>query len=221
MTGAAPMVVANNLGRRYGDRWAVSGVNVRLAPGRSLLLAGHNGAGKTTLLRLLAGLLRPSCGEVLRAGPVGMVGHRGGHWLDLSARETLRFDARLLGRPLDLVGAEALLVRFGLGDRGNGPVGDFSAGMRKRLALARLVLQDPAIVLLDEPYGELDADGSALVDVVVKDLLVRGKSLVMSTHLFDRAAHLLHHGLVLDHGRMAWVGPAAEVPAALGQVKAA
>ncbi len=146
-----------------------------------------------------------------------MVGHHGGHWLDLSAHETLRIDARLLGRPLAVSAADALLARFGLAGRGGGAIGDFSAGMRKRLALARLVLQDPSVVLLDEPYAELDADGGALVDVVVRDLLARGRAVVMSTHQFDRAAHLLHTGLVLAQGRMAWVGPAGEVPAALAR----
>lgn len=220
MSGAGPLVAATDLGRRFAERWAVAGVNLRLTPGRSLLLAGHNGAGKTTLLRLLAGTLRPSQGEVLRAGTVGLVGHRGGHYLDLSPREHLRFDAHALGRPFDRDAADALLGRFGLAGR-HGPVGDFSAGMKKRLSLARLLHQDPAVVLLDEPYGELDRDGSALVDALVRDLLARGRSIVMSTHLFDRAASLLHHGLVLDRGRMAWVGPAAEVPAALSRVEAA
>lgn len=221
MSGAAPLIAATNLGRRFADRWAVAGVNLRLGPGRSILLAGHNGAGKTTLLRMLAGVLRPSQGEVLRGGTAGLVGHRGGHYLDLSPREALRVDARLLGRAFDQATADGLLARFGLAGRGDSPVGEFSAGMRKRLALARLLHQDPAVVLLDEPYGELDKDGAALVDALVRDLLARGRALVMSTHLFDRAAALLHTGLVLDHGRMAWVGPAAEVPAVLSRLEAA
>ena len=215
MSGA--LVTATDLGRRYGDRWALAGVNVRLAAGRSLLVAGHNGAGKTTLLRLLAGLLRPDAGTVERRGAVGLVGHRGGHWVDLGARETLQIDARLLGRRLDRAAGEALLGRFGLAGRGDDAVWSFSAGMKKRLALARLALQDPPIVLLDEPYGELDHDGSDIVDALVRDMLARGRGLVMSTHSFERAAGLLHHGLVLDGGRMRWVGAAAEVPTQLAR----
>lgn len=221
MSGPAPLLTATDLGRRFAERWAVAGVNLRLTPGRSLLLAGHNGAGKTTLLRLLAGVLRPSHGAVARTGAAGFVGHRGGHYLDLSPRELLRFDARALGRTFDRTAADALLGRFGLDARGSHPVGEFSAGMKKRLSLARLVQQDPPLVLLDEPYGELDQDGAALVDEVVHELLARGRALVMSTHLFDRAAAMLHAGLVLDHGRMAWVGAAAEVPAALCRLEAA
>lgn len=217
MSDATPMLEATDLGRRYGDRWALAGVNVRLSAGRSLLVAGHNGVGKTTLLRLLAGLLRPDAGAVVRRGAVGMVGHRGGHWVDLGARETLQLDARLLGRRLERGAALALLDRFGLAGRGDDAVWSLSAGLKKRLALARLALQDPPIVLLDEPYGELDHDGSDCVDALVRDTLARGRCLVMSTHAFERAAGLLHHGLVLEAGRMRWVGAAAEVPAQLAR----
>lgn len=219
----APLLVANGLSRRFGDRWAVAGVNVRLSAGRSLLLAGHNGAGKTTLLQLLAGLLRPTAGTITLgrgAGPpprVGLIGHRGGHWQDLGAAEHLRIDAHLLGRRFDRAEARALLARVGLDGRDREPVRQFSAGMSKRLSLARLLYQDPEIVLLDEPYGKLDHDGTALMDSVVDELVARNKALVMATHLVSHVAHRLQSGLVLDGGEMRWVGPASEVPAILAK----
>lgn len=223
-TSPTPILVASGLSRRYGDRWAVAGVNVRLSAGRSLLLAGHNGAGKTTLLQLLAGLLRPTAGTVTlvgtKAGPpprVGLIGHKGGHWQDLGAAEHLRIDAHLLGRRFDRAEARALLARVGLDGRDREPVRQFSAGMSKRLSLARLLYQDPEIVLLDEPYGKLDHGGTALMDSVVDELVARGKALVMATHLVTHVAHRLQSGLVLDGGQMSWVGPASEVPAILAK----
>lgn len=227
VTQPAPLIVAEALSRRFGERWAVAGVNLRLSPGRSLLLAGHNGAGKTTLLHLLAGLLRPSAGRLTlgrRGGPpprVGLVGHRGGHWQDLGALAHLRIDARLLGRRFNVDAARALLARVGLEGRGREPVRQFSAGMSKRLSLARLLHQDPEIVLLDEPYGKLDHDGTQLMDAVVDELVARGKALVMATHLVNHAAQRLQLGLVLDGGEMRWVGPAAEVPAILAREEVA
>jgi heme exporter protein A len=222
---APPLLVASGLSRRFGDRWAVAGVNLRLSAGRSLLLAGHNGAGKTTLLQLLAGLLRPTAGTLTldrggRGGPpprVGLIGHRGGHWQDLGADEHLRIDAHLLGRRFDRAEARALLARVGLDGRDREPVRQFSAGMSKRLSLARLLYQDPEVVLLDEPYGKLDHDGTALMDGVVDELVARGKALVMATHLVSHVAHRLHSGLVLDGGEMRWVGPASGVPAILAK----
>jgi len=222
-TAPAPLIVADGLSRRFGDRWAVAGVNLRLSAGRSLLLAGHNGAGKSTLLHLLAGLLRPTAGTLTLGAPgrprpsVGLIGHRGGHWQDLGALEHLRIDAKILGRRFDPGAAARLLARVGLDGRGREPVRQFSAGMSKRLSLARLLHQDPDIVLLDEPYGKLDHDGTKLMDAVVEELIARKKALVMATHLVNHVAHRLQLGLVLDGGQMSWVGPAADVPAVLAR----
>lgn len=223
---ATPLLVADGLSRRFGDRWAVAGVNVRLAGGRSLLLAGHNGAGKTTLLHLLAGLLRPTAGtRALGASPagrparVGLLGHRGQHWLDLGALDHLRVDARLLGRRYVRADAEALLARVGLEGRGREPVRQFSAGMQKRLALARLLHLDPDVALFDEPYGKLDGDGVALMDGVLAELVVAGKAVVVASHLVEHVAVRLDAGLLLDRGEMRWVGAAADLPAALAEAR--
>jgi heme exporter protein A len=90
----------------------------------------------------------------------------------------------------------------------------FSAGMRKRLAFAKVLLQDAPLVLLDEPYGQLDPAGFGFVDRLVEELLGQDRAVVMVTHIIDRAAGLLQSGVVLDGGRMAWVGDARDLPVA-------
>jgi len=218
---------ASGLSRGYGSRWALAGVNLRMRPGSSLLIAGSNGAGKTTLLRMLATTLQPTNGSLLIHGldpardllgarrHLGLISHRTHLYDDLTGLETLDIVARIAGMGSDPQRDEALLERVGLGGRGNDPVRGFSAGMRKRLAFARLLLQGPDIVLLDEPYGKLDPRGFDFVDRFIEELRDAGKTLVMATHLVDRAASMLRSGLVLSAGRMAWVGPATELPVAL------
>ncbi len=215
------------LSRGFGSRWALSGVNLRLAAGRSLLVAGHNGAGKTTLLRLLATTLRPTAGRVLLGGidserdPLGarghvaMLGHRMGLYPELSALENLTVAARLMGLPNGQPRALELLDRVGLAARSRDPVREFSAGMKKRCALARVLLQDPSVVLLDEPYGQLDPKGFELIDRFLADCKAQGPALIVATHLVERAASLIDTGLVLQGGTPTWVGPATGVPEAL------
>ncbi len=171
--GTAAAIACAALRRDYGDRPALDGVGFQLAAGQTLVVLGPNGAGKTTLLRILATLLRPSGGEVrvlgfalpkeawkLR-GKIGYLGHEPLLYRDLSGRENLRFHARLHG----LSGAaaeeriEAVLAAAGMDRRGDDRVADLSAGMRQRLAIARCVLHRPAVLLLDEPDSNLDAEG--------------------------------------------------------------
>ena len=224
-SGTEPAIEVAQLSRRYADRWALAGVNLRLSAGRSLLVAGHNGAGKTTLLRLLATSLRPTEGQIRIGGhdavadplqarrAVAMLGQYNGLYHQLTAMENLRIAERLLGLPPDPDRLPRLLERVGLTGREHEVVRGFSAGMRKRVAVARLLLKDAPVVLLDEPYGQLDPEGFAAVDGWVVDLLARGRAVIMVTHLVERAAALLHAGMVLQGGRMQWVGPASEVPA--------
>jgi heme exporter protein A len=218
-----PALTARALSRGYGPRWALAGLNLELAAGRSLLVAGPNGAGKTTMLRLLAATLRPTSGtvEVLGKAPadardhLGLLSHRTHLYTDLSCLENLSVAARLGGRDATKDRLDALLERVGLAGRGATRVRECSAGMRKRLAFARLLEKDPDVVLLDEPYGQLDPRGFDFVDRLIADLSAAGRTLVMSTHLVGRAAPLLQSGLLLVDGRTTWVGPSGELPAAL------
>jgi heme exporter protein A len=217
---------AQDLARGYGDRWALSGLNLELAEGRSLLLAGPNGAGKTTMLRLLATTLQPSDGSLRVMGidprqdpmaarqHIALLTHRTQLYNELSASENLEVSARLLGFARDPHRIARLLDRVGLNARGRDRVRTFSAGMRKRLAFARILLQEPRVILLDEPYGQLDPEGFNFVDELIHQLQREGRTLVLSTHLLERASSSLNSGLILSAGRMAWVGSAADLPAA-------
>jgi len=211
------------LSRRYGRRWALSDVSLGVPAGSVVMLAGRNGAGKSTLLSVLATALRPDHGSArvaghdvrkerdLVRGKVALLGHHSFHYEALTARENLDIAASFLGRPCD----PGLLRRVGLETRADDPVSSFSAGMRKRLALARVLLQDKALVLLDEPYGELDPPGFELLDRVISELRSRAATVIIATHLVDRGRRLCDRALLLEEGRLAWSGPAAEMPGAV------
>jgi len=215
-------IEVQNLARRYGRRWALSDVSFQLAGGAVLMLAGPNGSGKSTLLRTIATAVRPDGGSA-RVGGFDVVTHRedvrkqvaflshASYLYDsLSARENLAIVADHLGIPR--TGIAALLDRVALGRRAEDPVATFSAGMRKRLSFARVLLQEPRVALLDEPYGQLDPEGFDLVDDVVRELKSGGTTVIFATHQLERAAASADDALLLEAGRVAWRGKAAEVP---------
>ena len=185
-----PAVEVAGLERRYGDRVALKDVSFALGEGETLVLLGPNGAGKTTLLRVLATLLRPHGGEVRVLGAalpaeawkvrgrVGYVAHEPLLYRSLSARENLAFNARLHG--VDVARAEALLDQVGMARRADDPVEELSRGMRQRVAVARALLHDPPLLLLDEPYTGLDA--RALEDVEPLIGRASGRTRVIATH---------------------------------------
>jgi heme exporter protein A len=165
------------LERRYGERVALGDVSVRVEEGQTLAVLGGNGAGKTTLLRVLAGLLRPHGGRacVLGAelpderwklpGAVGYLGHEPLLYRELSGRENLRYHARLHGVDSDRV--EDLLADVGMDHRAGDRVRDLSRGQVQRLAVARAVLHDPALLLLDEPRANLDPGAAELLEPLI------------------------------------------------------
>jgi heme ABC exporter ATP-binding subunit CcmA len=183
------VISCEGLVRRFGERAALDGLDLRVAEGELVLVTGPNGAGKTTLLRVLATVLRPSEGAVSVAGHelpraagkarplVGYVAHGPLTYPGLTARENLELYAALYGVPGDLAGPA--LERVGLDGRGRDPVSEFSRGMLQRLALARACLHGPALLLLDEPTAGLDADGRELLREVLAE---RGRTVIVSTH---------------------------------------
>jgi heme exporter protein A len=190
----ADAIALEGLERRYGDRPALEGVSIRVGEGQTLAVFGANGAGKTTLLRVLAALLRPHAGtvEVLGGrlpgdawkvrGRVGYLGHEPLVYPDLTARENLSFNARLHGVAAARV--DQLLREVGLERRAGDPVRELSRGMVQRLAVARAVLHDPAIVLLDEPRAGLDpAAGDQLEPLIGR---TSGRTRVLVTHDVER-----------------------------------
>ena len=212
---------ARNLARRYGRRWALADVTFQLERGRVLMVAGRNGAGKSTLLRTLATAIRPHQGSASVHGfdlererfdvrrLTALLGHQSFLYESLTAFENLAVAADAMGGSRSLV--SPLLDRVGLGSRSNDAISTFSAGMRKRLSFARVLLQNAGVVLLDEPYGQLDPQGFALVDEVVRQLRVQGATVLMASHQIERGAALADEAMVLESGRVAWRGPAKEV----------
>jgi heme exporter protein A len=180
----------DGLERRYGERVALAGVSVRVEAGQTLAVLGGNGAGKTTLLRVLAGLLRPHGGQarVLDAelpgerwklpGKVGYLGHEPLLYRDLSPRENLRYHARLHGVGEERVGA--VLREVGMERRADDPVRELSRGMVQRVAVARAVLHDPPLLLLDEPRANLDPAASRLLEPLIGR--ASGRTRVLVSH---------------------------------------
>jgi len=195
---------ASHLARRYGRRWAVADVSFQLHRGKVMMVAGRNGSGKTTLLRILSTAIRPDRGKATVAGfdlkqreeirrQSALLAHHSYLYESLSARENLSLVSRDTGD---------VLARVGLAGRADDPVSTFSAGMRKRLSFARVLLQKPSIVFLDEPFGQLDPEGFALIEQVVGELKSAGATVVIATHQVDRVARFADQQLALESGRV-------------------
>jgi heme exporter protein A len=187
-------------------------VDLRLSEGERVAVVGPNGAGKSTLVRILATLLRPDGGTLSVAGApcperaraarraIGFLGHDPLVYPDLSARENLELYAALHGvrRPGRRI--EDLLDRVGLLARSLDPVRVYSRGMAQRLGIARLLLHRPRLLLLDEPYGGLDAAGARILDEELADM--SGRALLIVTHELGRARSLADRVLVMRAGRV-------------------
>ena len=206
--------------RRYGRRWALADVSFQVPPATVVMVAGRNGAGKSTLFRVLATAIRPDRGTVTIGGfdvvrhredvrrMTALLSHANYLYDSLTARENLNIVADHLG--IRRIGVMGILEQVGLASRADDVVSTFSAGMRKRVSFGRILLQEPSVVFLDEPYGALDPPGFDLVDEVITGLKRRGTIILMATHQWERSARLSDTALVLDAGKVIWQGPAAE-----------
>ena len=225
MSGAA--IAARGLEKRFGRTAALRGIDLEVAPGESLAVLGPNGAGKSTLLRLVAGLSRPSAGTLRVAGHpatrreararVGYVGHATLLYPALTARENLIFAGRLHGVPQPDARADALLDDEGLAGVALRPAGDFSRGMAQRLSIARGLVHDPEIVLLDEPFTGLDRRSADRLAARLGLLHQEGRTVVLVTHDLPRALQVAERAIVLASGRLvlATQGSGAEQAARL------
>jgi heme ABC exporter ATP-binding subunit CcmA len=204
-------IVANRLTQRFGSELALDSVDLVLDAGEHLAVLGENGAGKTTLLRILATAARPSSGQLLifgldatrDRGPlrsrIGFVSHSPGHYPALSATENLEFFCTLQGVDRGRVADTLRLV--GLGEVAFRPAGLLSRGMQQRLAIARAILHDPKLLVLDEPDSSLGSDGADLLAQVM-----RGKTAVLATHDQALANRLCQRTMVLRKGRSLGAG---------------
>jgi heme ABC exporter ATP-binding subunit CcmA len=217
----APLAVeAVGLIRAFGPKLVLRGVDLRLERGATLALVGPNGAGKTTLLRVLATLARPDAGcarvwsyDIVRDAAalrqvVGYVGHQPHLYEELTAHENLAFFARMYGLAHAGDRARALLARVGLSGRANDRVRTLSRGQLQRLSLARGILHDPAVLLLDEPETGLDEAASALLEALLAERRASGQSTIMTTHQLERALELADAVAALARGRIVFTARA-------------
>lgn len=220
---------ANDVARRFGANWVLRGANVRVSPGEVVGLLGANGSGKSTLLRILATLIRPHAGSAKVCGydvvrepqqvraSVGFLAHVPGLYDDLTARENLIFAAAMLDR--DEGDVDGVLERVGLSAVAGQPVRGFSSGMQRRLAIARLMLVRPRVLLLDEPYSNLDTAGLELVNSLITEWVNDGAAALVVLHEVAPAAGILDRTVTIEDGRIASTlamhgDPAAGIPVA-------
>ena len=217
------MLRAEGLVREYGAVVAVDEVDLALGEGEFLTIFGPNGAGKTSLLGMLGGVLRPTRGRVSIRGVdlaydevawrarVGILSHRGYLYARLTAEENLRFYGRLFGLDDLERRIPERLERVGLGDRARSEVRALSHGMRQRLALARTLLHDPDVVLLDEPYTGLDPSAAAVLRGVLAELRDGHRTVVMVTHDLRQGLELATRVAIQVRGRFAWEAPVSGI----------
>lgn len=217
------LIEIEGLEKAFGRHRVLRGIHLTIEAGSSVVLFGPNGAGKTTLLRILATLSRPTAGHVrvagveIRANPegirqyLGLVGHAPLLYDDLSAWENLRFYARLYGVEQPERRIQELLERVGLWARRKDLVRTFSRGMVQRLAIARALLHNPPILLLDEPDTGLDPQAAEMMTDLLREVGGSARTVLMTTHHLERGLALADRVLILAGGRLVFDADAATV----------
>lgn len=215
-------MVVRQLSKAYGFLWALKDINLELQPGECVALLGPNGAGKTTLLKLLSALLYPTTGEIeldgerlsqgsspLRAS-IGLLSPNEHLYENLTAKENLRLFISLYGKEKNLPEIEKTLDAVGLARWANDDVSSLSSGMKCRLAIAKWLLLEPQLLLLDEPYRVLDGSGVDLLESYVKRLCHSGGIAVTATHHMLRTLTLCSRAIILHQGRVIFDEPRQE-----------
>jgi heme exporter protein A len=226
MTGPGdrpPAIRVRKLTKAFGHYAALRGVDLEVAEGEFLTLFGPNGAGKTTLIRIIASLARPSSGTVQVCGQdlgkeatavrrqIGLISHNPLLYGDLTADENLHFFARLYDLPDAAARIDAVLEQVGLASRRRDPVRNYSRGMVQRLTIARAVLHDPAIMLLDEPYTGLDLQAADMLRGVLQELAASNRTVILTTHNLEQGLEMCNRAAILNRGRIGWQGQRDEV----------
>ncbi|MGE5589283.1 MAG: heme ABC exporter ATP-binding protein CcmA [Bacillota bacterium] len=217
MSAEAPRIEARHLAKRYGERDVLEDVSFSLHRGQCLALFGPNGAGKSTLLKLVAMLIRPSDGELYfdgrRVGDdqdawrsrIGVLSHQSFVYDALSARENLIFYGQLYGLAQPAERADQLLSQVGLELFAGDPVRTFSRGMVQRLAIARALLHNPDLLLLDEPYTGLDQKAVAMLDEVMDQARSAGVTVFLISHDFAQGLRAADRAAILHRGRLRYL----------------
>jgi heme exporter protein A len=208
------MIRVRGLVKRFGPRFALRGVDLEVGKGECVALVGPNGAGKTTLLRILATLSRPAEGSVHVDGldlaqdanalrrRVGFLSHQPLLYDDLSAEENLRF----YGRMYEVTGlgarVTAMLDQVGLVHARRDLVRTYSRGMKQRLSIARALLHDPPVLLLDEPYTGLDRQAAGMLDQILREVGIDSRTILLTTHNVERGLGLTQRVALLARGQV-------------------
>jgi len=221
------MIRVRGLEKTFGNTVALCGVDLDVAGGEFLIVVGPNGAGKTTLIRVLATLSRPTAGEVRIGGldtvhdavairrRLGMVSHQPLLYEDLTAAENLAFYGRMYDVPNLPRRIKELLDQVGLIARGDDAVRTFSRGMQQRLAIARALLHDPPLLLMDEPFTGLDQQAAAMLSRVLESVGTSGaRTVVMTTHDLERGLAMGDRLVILARGQIVYQARRDELDAA-------
>jgi ABC-2 type transport system ATP-binding protein len=216
------IIETSGLTKRFGERVAVDGVDLNVPRGCAYGFLGHNGAGKTTTIRMLLGLTRPDAGTMSLRGfavpaqrsealaRVGAIVEEPHFHRHLTAIENLRTAAAVRG-PETFARIPAALARVGLTDRADEKVSRYSQGMRQRLGVARCLLADPELLILDEPTNGLDPAGILEFREMVGELVAEGRTVFLSSHLLDEVEKTCAAAAIIDGGRILSAGPIAEL----------
>jgi heme exporter protein A len=208
------VILVRKLIKRFGPKTVLNQLSLEVADGEFVAILGPNGAGKTTLLRILSSLSKPTFGEISIAGfslptqsasvrqRLGVVSHLPLLYGDLTAAENLVFYGRMFAVPSLTARVDQVLKLVGLSHRSGDLVRTFSRGMQQRLAIGRAVLHDPEVLLLDEPHTGLDQDACDMLDEVLKEVAVQGRTVLMTSHDFVRVQNLANRFDVLSRGKI-------------------
>lgn len=208
------MIQVRKLIKRFGPKTVLNQLSLEVADGEFVAILGPNGAGKTTLLRILSSLSKPTFGEISIAGfslpsqsanvrqRLGVVSHLPLLYGDLTAAENLIFYGRMFAVPSLTARVNQVLKLVGLSHRSGDLVRTFSRGMQQRLAIGRAVLHDPEVLLLDEPHTGLDQDACDMLDEVLKEVAIQGRTVLMTSHDFVRVQNLANRFDVLSRGKI-------------------
>ncbi|MEE9565091.1 MAG: heme ABC exporter ATP-binding protein CcmA [Candidatus Hydrothermarchaeaceae archaeon] len=219
--GSLSIIEIKDLSKKFGRHVALDGISLSVSPGESFAILGPNGAGKTTLVRVLSTLLKPTSGTVKIAGydvaeepekikrQIGVVSHNPFLYDDLTAFENLAFYADLYG--VGQENTDALIKKVGLYERRDNLVGEFSRGMKQRLSIARSLLHEPQILILDEPGSGLDIQSKRMFYGTIKGLNEKGATVLLTTHYLEEVEQLCQKAAVLDRGTVRASGTLDEI----------
>ncbi|GAP15138.1 ABC-type multidrug transport system, ATPase component [Longilinea arvoryzae] len=219
------MIFTRNLTKKFNDLLAVDGVDLDVASGQILTLLGPNGAGKTTTVRMLTSVLTPTCGTAKVAGfdvvsqadkvraSVGVLTESHGLYRRMNALEYLDFFGELYGMPASERRRRAadLMEMFGLADAARRRLGEYSKGMRQKLALVRAMIHNPPVLLLDEPTSAMDPESARMVRDAILSLRSRDRTIVLCTHNLSEAEELADQIAIIRRGKIISYGTLAEL----------